>query len=256
MTKDELALTHLSGKGVEFGALHNPVKVDPQKATVIYADKLKRAEAIAAFPEIEDVAPHIVETDITVDLDRDSLSFIHEQQLDFVVANHVIEHLVNPIRFLKLLSDNLKTDGLVFLTVPNMRFTHDRNRKLTRYKTLLIKYYLGVKRLSNERIRDYLKYKLPVDDIHPRTVEFFENNNLPLSYYDGNKIPMNPFSRHRLYGYHRSRSIHVHVWDRNSFDFFLRRTIDLLKLDFSIDYYAPAEVSEGEMIYLLRKNKS
>ncbi len=253
MTKDELAFTRLSGRGVEFGALHNPVKLDPSKTTVIYADKLKRAEAIAAFPEIEDVAEGIVESDIRVDLDRDSLEFIGEQQLDFVVANHVIEHLVNPIRFLKLLSNNLKSGGLVFLTVPNMRFTHDQNRKLTRYRTLVAKYYLGTKHLSNERIRDYLKYKLPVTNIHPRTVEFFEQNNLPLSYYDGNQIPLNPFSRHRLFGYHRSRSIHVHVWDRETFNFFLNRTIDLFKLQFSVDYYAPAEVSEGEMIYLLKR---
>ena len=37
-------------------------------------------DAIKAFPELEDVANKIVETDIIVDLDRDSLSFIKGKQ--------------------------------------------------------------------------------------------------------------------------------------------------------------------------------
>ncbi len=253
MNKNELALKKLKGRGVEFGALHNPVQIDTKKASVVYADKLNKQDAIAAFPEIEDVANDIVETDLIVDLDRDSLAFIREKDVDFVIANHVIEHLVNPISFLKRISDNLKPGGALFLTVPNKDHTHDKNRKLTRYRSLISKYYLRTKRLSNERIRDYLKFKSPVTEIHPRTVEYFENNGLPLSYYDGNKIPLNPIARSKLYDYHRQRSIHVHVWNRETFDFFLRRTIDLFKLKFEIEEALPSDVSPGEMIYLLRK---
>ncbi len=253
MAKDQLAVQFLCGKGVEFGALHNPVPLNEDKASVQYADKLFKHQAIEAFPELEDVAENIVETDFIVDLDRDSLSVIKEQDFDFVIANHVIEHLVNPISFLKRVHDNLKTDGLFLLTVPNMEYTHDSNRKLSRYKVLLLKYYLGVKRLSNSRIRDYLNNKHEVENVHPKTREYFIKHNLPLSYYEGNTIPLNPISRRKLFNYHRGRSIHVHVWNRETFDFFLRRTIDVLKLNFSIEHQASAADSHGEMVYLLKK---
>jgi len=253
MNKDTLASEYLLGKGIEFGALHNPVAVDHSKARVDYADRLKKAEAIAAFPELEDLADQIVESDHIVDLDNDHLDIIASNAYDFVIANHVIEHLTNPIRFLKNVSQHLKTGGRFLLTVPNMEFTHDSRRKLTRYKHLLAKYYLGVKRLSNRRIKDYLLHKHEVENVHPKTEEYFLANGLPLSYYQGNRLPLNPIKRKRLYDYHRSRSIHVHVWNRDSFDFFLRRTNDLLKLNFEIEQYLPAEVSPGEMIYLLKK---
>jgi len=107
--------------------------------------------------------------------------------------------------------------------------------------------------LSNKHITDYLKNKLPVENIHPRIKEFFEQNGLPLSYYDGNKIPLNPISRNKLYQYHRDRSIHVHVWNRHSFDVFLNKTIKLFKLNLQVENYLPSEISQGEMIYLLKK---
>lgn len=252
MNKQEL-INKLVGKGVELGALHNPVEINSEHATVIYADKLKRMDAIKAFPELEDVANKIVETDIIVDLDRDSLSFIKGKHLDFVIANHVIEHLVNPIRFLKVINDNLKEGGLLLLTVPNKDYTLDVNRQLTRFRHLVIEYLLMTKHLSNKHITDYLKNKLPVENVHPRIKEFFEQNGLPLSYYDGNKIPLNPISRNKLYQYHRDRSIHVHVWNRHSFDVFLNKTIKLFKLNLQVENYLPSEISQGEMIYLLKK---
>lgn len=253
MNKNELAMNYLKGNGVELGALHNPMVTNKELSNVVYADKLPREEAIIAFPELESVENDIVETDLIVDLDQDSLTFLAEREFDFVIANHVIEHLVNPIIFLEKLNANMKAGALLFLTVPNKDYTHDVNRKLTRYSHLRIERFLKTKRLSNSHVRDYLKNKLPVENVHPQTVKYFEKHGLPLSYYNGNKIPLNPLKRRKLFGYQRSRSIHVHVWNRETFDFFLRRSIDLYSLKFSIVEYLPAESSPGEMIYLLKK---
>ncbi len=249
--KNRLAIQYLTGKGLELGALHNPIKYDPQKATVMYADKLNKLTAIECFPELEELADSIVETDVIFDLDRDDYQIFREY--DFIIANHVIEHVVNPIRFIKETCINLKKDALLLLTVPDKEYTHDKNRKLTRYRHVLMEYYLNVKHLSNRHIKDYLKNKLPVENVHPKTKEHFLKNKLPLSYYNGNKLPLNPLSRIRLYNYHRSRSIHVHVWNRESFDFFIHRTISLLDLQLEIVENPPPEESPGEIIYLLRK---
>jgi SAM-dependent methyltransferase len=240
------------GNGLEFGALHNPVKIN-NDSKIIYADRLSRADAIKNFPELESHGNNIVESDVLIDLDKNDLSIIKERNIDFIIANHVIEHVVNPIMFLKNMTRNLSKGGRMLLTVPNKDFTHDKNRELTRFRSLFIKFLLRTSDLSDERIEDYLTNKLPVENVPEGTKKFFEENGLPLSYYENNAIPKNENLREKLFEYHRSRSIHVHVWNRESFDFFLRKTIKLLKLNINIEHYLPSEYSHGEMIYILKK---
>jgi len=251
--KNQIAIEHLTGKGIELGALNNPLLLDPKKAHVEYADRLPKPAALRLFPELESIADAIVEPDIIIDLDKDNLSEIKQRDYDFVIANHVIEHVVNPIRFLKNVSDHLKLGGLFYLTVPDKRFTFDKQRQLTPNNHLWDEYVRDITSLSNQHIKDFLIHKEPVHDIHPAIETYFRENKLPLSYYDGNKIPLNPIKRRRLYEFHRSRSIHVHVWDRDSFDAFLNFSIEKAPLDFKIlKTHEPAKVS-GEMIYLLER---
>ena len=67
------------------------------------------------------------------------------------------------------------------------------------------------------------------------------------------KLPLNPFKRQRLFNWHRERSIHVHVWNRESFDGFLNWIIAKLELGLEIKpTHSPVDV-EGEMIYVLNK---
>jgi SAM-dependent methyltransferase len=254
--KNEIAANYLVGKGIELGALNNPLTVDPKKADVEYADRLPKVDALRLFPELEDIADSIIEPSLLLDLDTDDLSQIKQADYDFVIANHVIEHVVNPIQFLKNISNSLKESGFLFLTVPDKDFTLDKRRQLTSNAHLLHEYEQGTKHLSNDHIKDFLLYKEPVKDIHPAIKKYFEENGLPLSYYDGNKLPLNPFTRRRLYQFHRSRSIHVHVWNRNSFDEFLNFAIKEADLKFTIvETHDPNQVV-GEAIYLLERTRS
>jgi len=252
--KNQIALDHLVGKGIELGALNNPLPVDSEKATVEFADRLPKKEALRLFPELESIADSIVDPDVIMDLDTDDLEAIQQRDYDFVIANHVIEHVVNPIRFLDNVSRHLKPGGLFFLTVPDKRFTFDKHRELTTNDHLWGEYTTGVDTLSNDHIKDFLLHKEAVSEIHPAVEKYFRENGLPLSYYDGNKLPLNPIKRKRLYDFHRSRSIHVHVWDRHSFDQLLAFAIERAELKFElIETHNPDEVS-GEMIYLLERN--
>ncbi|MFT5655855.1 MAG: hypothetical protein ACI9XU_001580, partial [Arenicella sp.] len=47
------------GNGLEFGALHNPVKIN-NDSKIIYADRLSRADAIKNFPELVSHGDNIV----------------------------------------------------------------------------------------------------------------------------------------------------------------------------------------------------
>ena len=253
--KSQIAFEHLGGKGLELGALNNPLPVDNSKATMFYADRLPKADALRLFPELEEIADSIIEPDLLIDFNTDPLRCIKTGKYDFVIANQVIEHLVNPLQFLKNVSDNLKPGGYFFLTVPDKDRTSDKRRALTTKKHLFSEYRRCVKKLSNAHIKEFLRYKEPVTAIVPAIRDYFIENKLPLSYYNGNKIPLHPLKRKRLYEFHRSRSIHVHVWNRASFNDFLSLAMEKLSLGFHvIKTHEPSDV-KGEMIYLLRRDK-
>jgi len=252
--KSQISIQHLVGKGIELGPLNNPLPVDEKKATVHYADRLSKADALILFPELIDIKDSLVDPDLLIDFDTDDLALLKEQAFDFIIANHVIEHLVNPIQFLKNVSDNLRSGGQFFLTVPDKDFTFDKARALTSKEHLWQEYKAGVTSLSNKHIKEFLKYKETVSEIHPEVKRYFIENGLPLNYYNGNRIPLNPIKRKRLFDFHRSRSIHVHVWNKQSFNDFFNEINEREKMGFSILPTHNDDKVQGEMIYLLSKN--
>ena len=251
--KENIAFEHLEGRGIEFGALTNPLPVNKDRAEVVYADRLSRSESIVLFPELGDVAKSIVEPDLIIDFnDAVALRSLASENFDFLIANHFIEHLANPIRFLVGCSEILKSGGMLFLTVPDKDRTFDKNRKLTSNHHLWRDFKRGESAISNSHLREFLK-SLPLHTPPDSVIHYFKENNLPLEYYDDMKLPLNPFKRQRLFNWHRERSIHVHVWNRESFDRFLNWIIAKLELGLEIKpTHSPVDV-EGEMIYVLNK---
>ncbi len=70
------------------------VGVEPNPDFAAYATQCNRAKVYASIDEVEE----------TVDL---------------IVVNHVFEHLVNPIGFLKIIQKNLSATGLLYIDVPD-----------------------------------------------------------------------------------------------------------------------------------------
>ncbi len=252
--KENLALVHLVGRGIEFGALNNPLPVDGSRAKTLFADRLSKSQALNLFPELRDIADSIIEPDIIVDFnDSNALNSLASEAFDFLIANHFIEHLVNPIQFLEGCSQILQPGGILFLTIPDKDQTFDRNRELTTNAHLWRDYRRGESKISRAHLRDFLRNKEIVHKPHPEVVKYFTRHGLPLSYYNGNHLPLNPVKRSRLYNFHRERSIHVHVWNRPSFDDFLIWVNEKLDLGFSVMPSHTPEDVVGEMIYVLKK---
>ncbi len=225
----ELAARHLRGRGLEFGALHAPVEVDPS-CEMHYADKRTRSESLALFYDVREwFDERMVEVDHVMDLDLDDLASLEPYGYDFFVAAGVIEHLVNPLRFLANLHRIMRPGSLFLLGAPDRAFTWDCDRELTTNQHLLGEYERREHTLSEEHLEEYIRAASPIP------------------------LPNEEPHRTNLLRFHRERSIHVHVWDEASFDGFLRFANERLGLTFELVEHVGPRQAAGNSLYVLRK---
>ena len=180
----------MRGEGIEIGALQNPVKAPHLK--VHYVDRYSRAQLYESYPELRNQP--IVDPDI-ID-DAESLKSVPDGSQDFVIANHVIEHMANPIGALLNWARVLKDGGRLFLAVPDKHTTFDANRPLTPLSHVIEDYK------SPSRERDY-----------PHFVEFAREVSC-------RTFNMRPVEEHEIVAkdlFEKDYSIHFHVWDREAF---------------------------------------
>jgi SAM-dependent methyltransferase len=67
----------------------------------------------------------------------DRLTKFDDESLDFVIANHLLEHVEDPIGALHNFLRVVRAGGIVFLTLPDARHTFDRERARTTVDHLL-----------------------------------------------------------------------------------------------------------------------
>lgn len=111
----------LCGRGLEIGALGNPMPL-PLASEVVYSDLLSPAQIEAMYPGARH--PDIVS-------DSESFPSVPDGTFDFVVANHVLEHVTDPLRALIEWHRILRPGGLLLLSVPDKRYTFDHRRRRT-----------------------------------------------------------------------------------------------------------------------------
>lgn len=243
-TRTYFAEKYLLGDGVEFGALHNPLIVGEQ-SQITYVDKLTKKELLKKFPELKDYAESIVSTDIILDIDKGDFSPLTLQKFDFFIANHVIEHLVNPIRFLEEIHEVMIPSSILYISVPNKEYTFDKYRELTSNDHLWCEYQDNTNELTTEHLNDFL-LNITKDHIEP--------HRKAKMYFKNDKLPIIGFRKRRIYKLHKERSIHVHVWNQNTFSQFLNFTFTQLNLDFEIiDSNISSNNELDEIIYILKK---
>jgi predicted SAM-dependent methyltransferase len=130
--RELIANTYLQGEGIEIGALHHPLPV-PATARVHYVDRTPVSELRRQYPEL--AGQNLVTVDI-VD-DGESLGAIAAGSQAFVIANHFLEHCQNPIGAIRNMLRVLSPGGILYLAVPDKRYTFDRDRPVTPLEHLL-----------------------------------------------------------------------------------------------------------------------
>ncbi len=152
--RDRLSQEFIAGNGLEIGALYNPVFVK-QGVSVKYVDwetTESMREQVRQMPHHQD-AP-IVNVDI-VD-NGDTLASIQEVSQDFIIANHFMEHVQDPIGTIKRHLDILKPDGILFYGIPDKRFTFDKERTLTTLEHLIKDHEEGPEWSLMDHVHEYV----------------------------------------------------------------------------------------------------
>ena len=125
-TREALAAIFLSGDGIEIGALHQPLKV-PEAARVRYVDRMATPELKTQYPEL--AALPLVDVDI-ID-NGETLATVADGTQAFVVANHFLEHCQNPFQTVQNIFRVLRPGGLLYMAVPDKRYSFDSARPCT-----------------------------------------------------------------------------------------------------------------------------
>ncbi|MDQ3414406.1 MAG: class I SAM-dependent methyltransferase [Verrucomicrobiota bacterium] len=214
------AYRYIRGSGIEIGALDSPLQTY-HRARVRYLDCLPSEKLRAAYPEIP---PQSV-LEVEQVEDGETLGSVPNESCDFVIANHVLEHLRNPIRGMENMFRVLKSDGILYLALPDKRFTFDVGRSVTSYEHLKRDYLDGPDWSDAEHSRDWIKFVGKVND----ESEIERRANL----------------------IRESRSkIHFHVWTQREFVELLMH----LRRDFNFPIEIEALIKNGlEFVVVLRK---
>lgn len=116
----------IRGSGIEIGALNMPTVIDTNFADVKYVDFFSNIELKEVYGEI---AQEAVSVDIVEDGEK--LISIKDESLDFIIANHMLEHCENFFKTILLHYQKLNKGGVLFYTIPDKRFSFDIDRDIT-----------------------------------------------------------------------------------------------------------------------------
>lgn len=159
---------HLSLNGkraLEIGALDVPTLRQHDGLTVRYLDWFSREELVAIHAN--DKTPK-TDTIVNVDYVAKSKRFSAgiTERFDLIVANHVIEHIADPITWLQQLAALATPEGYLFLSVPDRRFTFDYLRQPSTVVQLLRAYEEDLERADVWQILDarFFHRPLGIDD--------------------------------------------------------------------------------------------
>lgn len=216
-----LANKYLKGSGIEIGPAEHPLAV-PHWAKVKYVDEISTQDLIKLYPYLKDHS--LVNIDV-VD-DGQSLKKFKNNSQDFIIANHFLEHVIDPIKTINNFYRVLKPGGIIYMAVPDKRFTFDRHRPTT----------------PISRLKAY--YKNPVKAENGKWSMFLESAEL----IEGKQGPEIKKRAQELYD--QKFSIHFNVWSQHDLLDLLLYIIREYKLDLD---FATVVKNQHEIIFILQK---
>jgi len=220
----------LHGSGIEIGALHQPLALNGLPISRIqYVDRLTVDRLRQHYPELSGYK--FVPVDVLDD--GETLATFLDDSLDFIIANHFIEHTRNPIGTIRNWLAKLRPDGVVYIAVPDYQRTFDSERPLTTLGHLIEDDRVSQAEQEKRDHEHYLEYARLVDKKAGDEVEYHVRRLIDASY-----------------------SIHFHTFVASSFLEMLRYAQEHLAAPCEILAYATTPPGSDEFLVILRKDMS
>jgi SAM-dependent methyltransferase len=186
-------------------------------------DRLGVEDLRRHYPELS--SSELCRVDVIDDGER--LLRFHDGSLDFIIANHMLEHCENPLGAMRNHLARLRPGGVLYYAVPDKRFTFDVTRPLTDFDHLVRDDQEGP---AWSRWGHFLEWSRLVDKA-------------------GDGAAAEAHARDLM---ERGYSIHFHVWDDERFRTILRAAHGYLGRTFRVEWL---EENGGELISVLRKDE-
>ena len=122
---------------LEIGAFTAPT-VDATEANVKFLDFFTTDELIEKVQKSGGDPSQVV--DVHYVCRDDNYVEVVKDTFDLVVANHVFEHIDHSIRWLQMIRTMLRDDGLLFLVLPDKKYSFDKFRPDTPVSHILFEY--------------------------------------------------------------------------------------------------------------------
>lgn len=239
--RKKVSFRYLRGQGLEIGALQHPLEV-PAGVVVKYVDYATREENLKKFPGID--GSRIVVTD-HVD-DGFELSCIQAASQDFIIANHVLEHAPNPLQVLLNWSSALKSNGFLFLTLPNADKSFDKGRMITTVEHIVEDYELvkagemqAFAARNREHYREFVDISIPNLKLVHRNLKSYRTEEEKNTYVD--KLMRES-----------SVDAHFHVFTKSSLASVMSHLLACYLPDMSLREFVPSR-SGFEYVIVLEK---
>jgi len=219
--RDFASRRYIRGNGIEIGGLHRPLALY-EGAKAKYVDRLSTEEVRKVYANVAD------KPQVTVDIvdDGETLRTIADASVDFVIANHMLEHTRNPIATVETFLRVIRPGGIIFMAIPDKRYTFDRKRDITPFSHIKEDYRRGPEWSDRAHYEDWA-----------RNVRTFASEEAILQYIEECLA--------------KTANIHFHVWTQAEIaEMFLGMRNEL---GFPIDIEAVIQ-NGHEVVVVLRKS--
>ena len=119
-----------------------------------YVDRMPVTLLRRHYPELDELP--LVEIDIGDDGER--LETVEPRSQDFVIANHLLEHTEDPISTIGNWLRVLRPGGVIYLAVPDKRYTFDIEREPTPVEHMIRDYEEGPEGSRRQHFEEWARH--------------------------------------------------------------------------------------------------
>jgi hypothetical protein len=237
-----------SARIVEIGALDNPT-FPPSHYHIRFIDYATKEQLREQYKQNPRYALDRV-VEIHYPISSSDYAAQIPERFDLAIANHVIEHIPDTIRWINSLGEILYENGYIFLAVPDRRYTFDYLRPETTIGDVLRAYRDKMNKPDLVQIFEHMYYWRPIkagDAWAGRIPDLL-------------KQPRQNIRQAMVTAEQRSRlphvSVHCNVYTYQSFLTLFSELLELDMLQVEIAHSRDVHDGENEFHVLLRKRKT